>query len=373
MNTKMTKTKILIVEDELIPAESLSLDLQKLGYEVVGIANSGNKAIEKANSCCPNLVLMDIMLKGEMDGITAAQKIYDNLKVPIIYLSAYSDGNTLKRAKSTIAYGYLVKPYKTADLITTLTMALAKYREDSQREAYLIAEKQLNQVKSQALATASHDLRTPLTSILGYTELIRDYGDRLSAEKKERYFNFIKSAVGEMKDSLEDLLLISKAEEGKIAIYPHHFNLVEFLHTVVDEYNNLTDKHELKLITDTDEYRAFLDTKMLSHILNNLISNAIKYSPQGGEITISLKCKPDEICLTVEDQGIGIPKDYFTKLFHLFERADNVGRIKGNGLGLSIVKRAVELHGGKIEVDSKENQGSKFMVTIPQVEDLSYE
>lgn len=362
----MTKPTILIVEDEFIAAESLSLDLQKLGYEVVEIVSTGEKAIEKANTYRPHLILMDIMLRGKMDGITAAQKIYQQLKIPIVYLSAYADVSTLERAKSIPAYGYLVKPYKIADINTTLTMALAKHENDSKQEAELIAEKQLNLVKSQALATASHDLRTPLTNILGYTELIRDYGHRFSAEKKERYFNFIKSAVGEMKDSLEDLLLISKAEEGKITLSPQHFDLVEFLHIVVDEYNNLTDKHQIKLITNPEKYQVFLDQKILNHIINNLISNAIKYSPDGGKITITLMGKPEKFYLTVEDEGIGIPANYFSKLFQLFERGENVGKIKGNGLGLSIVKKAVELHEGKIEVESQENRGSKFIVTIPQ-------
>lgn len=362
----MAQPKILIVEDELIAAESLSLDLKRLGYEVVGIVSSGEKAIEKANILLPNLVLMDIQLRGKMDGITAAQNIYDTLKIPIIYLSAYADTKTLQRAKSTFAYGYLVKPYKIADITTTLTMALAKHEEDCRRETNLMAEKQLSKLKSQALATASHDLRTPLTNILGYTELIRDYGDILTSEKKERYFNFIKSAVGEMKDSLEDLLLISRAEEGKMTLSLYEFDLVEFLKKIVEEYSNLTKEHQIKLVTNNTEYPAILDQKIISHIINNLISNAIKYSPDGGEITIKLIGKPEEIKIIIADQGIGIPPNYFDKLFQLFERAENVGKIKGNGLGLSIVKKAVELHDGKIEVESQENQGTKFTITIPQ-------
>jgi signal transduction histidine kinase len=365
------KPKILIVEDELIAAESLSLDLQKLGYDVIAIVNTGEKAIEKVNIFHPNLVLMDIMLKGKMDGITAAQKIYDNYKIPIIYLSAYADTQTLQRAKSTLVYGYLVKPYKFADVAATLTMALAKYEEDSQREAKLIIETQLNQVKTQALAMASHDLRTPLTNILGYTELLRDYSDRLTPEKKERYFNFIKSAVGEMKDSLEDLLLISRAEQGKIDLDWVEFDLIEFLQKIIDEYNNLTEQHQLKLITNQKEYIALLDPKIINHILSNLISNAIKYSPNGGEITITFEDKPEEIYLTIADQGIGIPDNYLHKLFHLFERAENVGNIKGNGLGLSIVKKAVELHNGKIEVESQQNKGTKFTIMIPKIQEAT--
>ncbi len=366
MENQNTKTKILIVEDELIAAESLSIDLQKLGYEVIGVVSTGEKAIAKAHNSHPDLILMDIMLRGKMDGITAAQNIHDSLHIPIIYLSAYGDEKTLERAKSTLAYGYLVKPYKIADIASTLAMALAKYKEDNLREANLQAEKQLNKVKNQALASASHDLRTPLTNILGYTELIRDYGDSLSEEKKQRYFNFIKSAVGEMKDSLEDLLLISRAEEGKINLYPENFDVVQFLRQIVDKYNNLTNEHDIKLITNTQKYQAFLDQKIFTNIINNLLSNAIKYSPDGGRITVNFIGYTDEIKLEIEDQGIGIPPNYFAKLFQLFERAENVGTIKGNGLGLSIVKKGVELHQGKLEVESHQNQGTKFTLTLPQ-------
>ncbi|MBL1209535.1 ATP-binding protein [Geminocystis sp. GBBB08] len=369
IDEKTIKTaQILIVEDELIAAESLALDLEKLGYQICGIVNSGEKAIKKVKQCQPNLILMDIMLKGKMDGITAAQIIYDQYKIPIIYLSAYADNDTLNRTKSTSVYGYLVKPYKIVDVRTTILIALSKFEEDRQREIDLSAEKKLNQIKTQALATASHDLRTPLTNILGYTELIRDYGDIITPEKKERYFNFIKSAVVKMTDSLEDLLLISKAEEGKITLYPQQFNIVEYLSIIVDEYNNLTEDHELKLYTNQDNYQVYLDKKILNHILNNLISNAIKYSPEGGKIMLRINCQAKQFVLEIEDKGIGMPENYKAKLFTLFERADNVGKIKGNGLGLSIVKKAVDLQGGKIELESKENEGTKFIITIPQGE-----
>ncbi len=357
---------ILIVEDELIAAESLAQDLKKLNYEVIGIVTTGEKAIKKVMISPPDLILMDIMLKGSMDGITAAHEIYQKFKIPIIYLSAYADSATLHRAQSTPAYGYLVKPYKIADITTTITIALAKFEEDSKTELRLSQEKKLNQIKTQALATASHDLRAPLTSILGYTELIKDYGDKLSSDKKERYFNFIKSAIGEMNDSLEDLLLISRAEEGKVTLYPDEFDLVEFMQSLVDEHNNLTEKHQINFTCNRSFHVVYLDRKILHHILNNLMSNAIKYSPDGGDINLEIQCDSNFITLIIEDHGIGIPEDYKVKLFQLFERADNVGSIKGNGLGLSIVKKAVELHGGNIEVESEENKGTKFIIHFPQ-------
>lgn len=362
----MKTTQILIVEDELIAAESLALDLEKLGYQICGIVNSGEKAIEKVRKCQPNLILMDIMLKGKMDGITAVETIYSEYKIPVIYLSAYADNDTLNRTKLTPVYGYLVKPYKIADITTTISIALAKFEEDRQRETDLLTEKKLHQIKNQALLIASHDLRTPLTSILGYIELIRDYGDRISTDKKERYFNFIKSAVMKMTDSLEDLLLISKAEEGKITLYPQKFNMIAYLNMMIDEYKNVTENHQLELYTNQENYEVYLDKKILNHILNNLISNAIKYSPEGGKIMIKINCQKSQMILNIEDKGIGIPENYQEKLFTLFERGDNVGNIKGNGLGLSIVKKYVDLQDGKIEVKSKENQGTKFIIYIPR-------
>lgn len=362
----MNKDKILIVEDELIAAESLSLDLNKLGYEVMGIVTSGEKAIEKTIATNPDVILMDIHLKGKMDGIHTAEKIMETFHIPIIYLTAYADVETIERAKATNPYGYLVKPYKLVDIRTTISMAIAKAEEDKKIKQSLEIEKKLNEIKTKTLARTSHDLRNPLTNILGYTELLKEYGEKIPEEKKEKYFNFIINSVTEMNDSLEELLLISKADEGKLKLYLEEFDLISFLQEIVEMYQNINENHHVKLITNAEGYLVFLDKTIFRHILNNLLSNAIKYSPQGGEIKVELKCNDCEIMLRVEDQGIGIPESYKDKLFTLFERADNVGSIKGNGLGLSIVKKAVELQNGIITVESKEGKGSKFVITIPQ-------
>ena len=362
----MNPKKILIVEDELIAAESLALDLRKLGYEVVGVVTSGEKAIAKTSEVQPHLILMDIMLKGNMDGICAAKAIHERFDIPIIYLTAYADVNTLERAKSTGAYGYLVKPYKLPDISSTLAVAFAKHQQDSKVKTNLVQQQKLNILKTQALTTASHDLRTPLTNILGYTELLRDYGEILSEEKKQRYFQHIKSAVGEMNDSLEDLLLISRAEEGKIKLSLEEFDIVAFFWDIIEQYSGISERHKLKFICSEKSYPVFLDPKILRHILHNLLSNAIKYSPEGGNISVGLSFSKEQITFYIEDVGIGIPDEHKEKLFHAFERASNVGSIKGNGLGLSIVKKAVELHHGTITVESREDVGSKFTVTIPQ-------
>ncbi len=363
----MNIVKIMIVEDELIAAESLSLDLKRLGYNVTAIVDSGEKAIQTSSEFPPDLILMDIMLKGDLDGITAAETIYHRLSIPIVYLSAYADNQTLDRAKQTAPYGYLVKPYKSQELKTTIEIALYKHQQEQNLIHKLAQEIKVNQIKTHALAVASHDLRTPLTSILGYTELLRDFGNEFDDDKKQKYFDFIKSAVTHMNESLEDLLLISKAEENRIKVEPEQFDIVDFCDAVLAEFQpTLTEQHNLILDSNVKSDRIFLDPKLLRHILNNLISNAIKYSPKGGDIFLKLISHENEIIFEIKDKGIGIPDSYQTKLFQLFERGDNVGDIEGNGLGLSIVKKAVELLKGEIKVSSEQNIGTTFTITIPK-------
>ncbi len=362
----MTRVKILVVEDELIAAESLALDLKSQGYQVVGIVDSGTKAISATTTTKPDLILMDILLKGEIDGISASEKIRDQFQVPVVYLTAYADMQTLKRAKKTFPYGYIVKPYKPQDLASTIEIALEKYQQDCKIQSLLKAEQALNQLKSRTLAITSHDLRTPLATILSSIELLRYYGETWSQDKKDKHFNRIESTVAEMTELLEDLLITRNIEEGKLNLCPQLFDVVEFCVNLIEDFRlTLTEKHHLVFVNNGSYKYASLDAKLLRHILNNLLSNACKYSPLGGKILVELKCEANLITLQVQDQGIGMPQESQRKVFQIFERASNVGKIRGTGLGLYIVKQAVELHKGSIKVTSKEEIGTSFTVKLP--------
>ncbi|OZH56156.1 hypothetical protein AFK68_00020, partial [Hydrocoleum sp. CS-953] len=146
-NTPKSPTKILVVEDELIAAENIARNLKKLGYEVIGIVDSGEEAIQAATENHPNLVLMDIMLQGDLDGIEAAGHIRSELKIPVIYMTAYADDDTLGRAKLTEPYGYLVKPFKPQALRTTIEIALQKHQSEQVVESSYI--KEIEEVKNQ--------------------------------------------------------------------------------------------------------------------------------------------------------------------------------------------------------------------------------
>ena len=362
----MGEIKILVVEDELIAAESLALDLQRQGYKVVGILDSGSKTLEQIPHKQPDLIIMDILLKGDLDGITTAEIISSQYQIPVVYLTAYADASTLKRATQTSPYGYLVKPYKPQDLFTTVQIALAKHQENKKIQDLLAKEKELNELKSRALALASHDLRTPLATILSSSELLRYYGDTWSQTKRDKHFQRIETTVSQMTDLLEDLLINKKLEEGKLKFNPIPVDIVKLGKDLIENFRlSLSSNHQLIFNSNCQFYQTKVDANLFRRTLMNLISNACKYSPQGGKIQLTLQCKLNKVVCLVQDEGIGMSREDQSKIFQIFSRATNVGNIEGTGLGLYIVKQVVELHQGTISVDSQTGLGTCFKITIP--------
>jgi len=362
----MNEVKILIVEDELLIAKGLSRKLKKLGYAVVDIVSSGEAALEKVAEIQPDLVLMDIVIKGKMDGIEAALKIHDFYKIPVIYLTAYADDDTLERARTSGSYGYILKPYKERELHATIKMALQKHQKDVQLQRSLAEAEAIGQEKSRYLSLASHDLRNPLTTIMMSAELLEKYDRKFTSDKKLTLLKRIKAAANNMNLLLEDVLTLSKTESGKITLNPTPLDLVEFSRNLLELLQcNSGEQHHLIFHSQGDFSQACLDKNLLIHILTNLVSNAIKYSPEGGNISLEAIGEPQQVTFRICDEGIGMPPDYKDKLFQQFERGSNVGQIKGTGLGLSIVKRAVELHDGQISFESEEGQGTTVIVTLP--------
>lgn len=494
------KVQILIVEDEKIIAINLKESLESLGYAVVAIAASGKKAIEKARILSPDLVLMDIHLKGAMDGIEAAEQIWDNLQIPVIYVTGHSDRTTLERAKITAPFGYVIKPIKERELSVAIEIALQRYERehlltailkgmgdgvivfDQKRrvkslnqmaelltgwrlseardwqlsEVFKIVDEQtqhpiddptktaleqdmivylnpnsqlsrkngttlpisgnvspikdnkgtitgavlvfrdmsdavaaatqrkrveeaicqqleherkLNQFQSQIIRTISHEYRTPLSVVLACSQLLEKNTNPLNQEKHIRNCQKIQSAVKYMVGLLENVLTFSQFESHRMPFFPIRVNLEEFCNQLIEEHQFMSsDSHEIHYnLRDSDKScSVHLDEKLLQQILGNLLSNAIKYSPNGGTINLTITCENKQLILQVEDRGIGIPPEDQPHIFEPFHRAGNVDTIRGTGMGLAIVKRAVDLHGGTIVVESEVGVGTTFTVTLPQ-------
>lgn len=358
--------RILIVEDELLIAKTLSRKLEKMGYTVIDMVSSGETAIQLAQEKQPDLILMDIVIEGELDGIETASIIRETMDIPIIYLTAYADDETLQRAESTGAYGYAIKPFQERELHATIKMALNKHKEALKMREALAEIQTVNEDKIRYLSIASHDLRTPLTTIKMSADLLQRYQQKWDDGKKVKHLDRIQNAVDNMNELLEDILTLSQAESGKLNFNPAWIDVIALGQSIMEQFQStITQKHTLNFYSQVESISAYLDEKLLRHILTNLLSNAIKYSPDGCQIRLEVLAEYQQIIFRIQDEGIGIPIEYQDKLFERFERAGNVGQIKGTGLGLSIVKQAVDLHNGEITVESAVGVGTTFTVILP--------
>jgi signal transduction histidine kinase len=376
----MAQKEILVVEDEVIIAEAIAESLKKQGYKVTAIVSTGEEAIQEAAATQPDLVLMDIVLEGDMDGIAAADKIRTDFNIPTVFLTAYADEETLQRAKLTDPFGYILKPFQQRDLHATIEIALHRHElETKMRQALETAEQKANR-QSKYVSIAAHELRNPLSAIVGSAKLLELNSSKLDEETQIKCLNLMKSASQTMSQLIEDMLVIGRAESEQLKFNPAPLNLEEFCRRLVEQMQlEIEKKHQLSFDCIGEKTIATLDQRLLHHILSNLLSNAIKYSPQGGEVRLELEFQEAEaealspirsdpvVIFRIQDSGIGIPKEDQDKLFEAFHRCSNVGEIKGTGLGLAIVKKAVELHGGAIAFESKVGVGTTFIIILPSI------
>ncbi|MDX1942002.1 MAG: PAS domain S-box protein [Saprospiraceae bacterium] len=227
-------------------------------------------------------------------------------------------------------------------------------------------EKELSELKSRFVSMASHEFRTPLSTILSSADLVEAYQKEEHQEKRQRHTARIKSAVANLTNILNDFLSLSRFEEGKVEISPVEFDITEFCNETLDEIKVLLKAgQEIKHQSNKVGAVLFLDKKMLKNVLFNLLSNAIKYSDEGKMIDCSLDISQEALQITISDEGIGIPEEEQQHLFSPFFRAHNVENIQGTGLGLNIVKRYVDLMKGGIHFESQLGKGTTFYITLP--------
>lgn len=230
----------------------------------------------------------------------------------------------------------------------------------------LAKEKELGELKSRFVDMASHEFRTPLSAILSAAILIGKQNGPGKEEKRERYVGMIRSNVKNLVVILNDFLSLSKLEEGKISVHPENFNLVEFSKSIIKEVNSSRKKGQrIQLINEHPNVSVHLDSKMMHHILVNLLTNAIKYSPENKEVILEISQTDKQTNVMVKDQGIGIPLVEQKYLFQRFYRAKNARNIQGTGLGLHIVKQYSELMGGTVSLKSNPSEGTTFSIELP--------
>ncbi|HVZ42574.1 MAG TPA: PAS domain S-box protein [Ramlibacter sp.] len=237
--------------------------------------------------------------------------------------------------------------------------------EEDMRGA-LMRERELSELKSRFVAVASHEFRTPLAGILSSVELLDTYGARLPASERSEIVEQIRTAVTRMNGLVEQVLLTSKLESGHFTFEPRPLSVPQLLVQLAAEMDQaLPQASRIAMRCDGLDESRLLDPRLLRHILMNLLSNALKYSAPDSAVECRVAAERDDgLLFSVSDRGIGIPAEDLPRLFETFHRGTNVGSIQGTGIGLHIVKECVDLHGGRIDVESESGRGTVFHVRL---------
>ncbi|MEH1945472.1 MAG: ATP-binding protein [Nostoc sp.] len=249
-----------------------------------------------------------------------------------------------------------------------LAIAIQQAELLAQTQAALAKEKQLNVFKSQIITTVSHEYRTPLTSILAAASTLVKHSQQLDESKQQRFLGIIEQKSRYMSKLVDNMLLVNQLELEKPKFQPISVDLLQFFSDLLEqERETVGDRHELIFKVTGNHHGFWGDRGLLQQIFINLMSNAIKYSPDGGSVEFHLIGKESEAIFYIQDSGIGIPMADRENLFQSFSRGSNVDTIPGTGLGLAIAKACVELHSGNITLSSEVGQGTKVTVSLPKI------
>jgi len=392
---KISNASILIVDDTIYNIQLLSLMLVRQGYQVQQ-ATSGLEALEKVNQQQPDIILLDIRMP-DLNGYEVCTRLKDNpvtKDIPIIFISSIEEPSEKVEAFSVGGVDYISKPFQLIEVLarieTHLRLCSLQKKLQEQNEQLKLSsdvllrslkqERELSQMKTDFISVVSHEFRTPLTTIQSASELLEYY--EWTKEEKVEQLHQIQSEVKHMTELMEDVLFLSRSNTNKTKLNLTSFDLLSFfsqllrqmLRTFAKDYTlnsslhiaethtSITNPH---LQNDLPDLAVKMDEKLLRQILTNLLTNAIKYSPQTKIIDVQITVEPQNVKFVICDRGIGIPEEDLAHLFAAFHRGKNVGILPGTGLGLSIVKNCIDIHNGSISVESQLDVGTKFTVVLP--------
>ena len=358
------KSRILVVDDISKNLQVVGTILRNEGYHVMP-ATSGLQALERVSAQPPDLILLDLMMP-EMDGLEVCSRLKaDPLtrQIPVIFLTASNEMEHLMKGFEAGAVDYITKPFNAPELLARVRTHLElKHARERLRE--------MNEEKNEFMGIAAHDLRNPLSAIQGYAEMIIEDAQSLAHRDLEGNGQRIREAAKRMTEMVQNFLDANRIERGELKLNMAISDLSPLLQSVLETQSpHATAKGQMiQLELPPTPTLALADVSITFQVFENLVSNAVKYSPPGKKIFVRLKAEAGVVRFEVEDQGPGLSKEDQKKLFGKFARlsAKPTGGEHSTGLGLSIVKRLVEAMNGKVWCESEVGMGAKFIVTIPQ-------
>ncbi len=373
--------RVLLVEDDeddYILTKGLFADIDPDLYQIEWIP-SFEKALELESSDCYDLCLLDYRL-GSHDGIELMSELRRRgFQCPMILLTGQGDRTIDNLAMKSGAADYLIKgSINSVDLERAVRYSV-KQKEFEDEKISLVREQErrrvaeaANTAKDDFLGLVSHELRTPLNAMLGWVRLLKKSPD--DDEIFEKAVDAIERSAQVQTKFVEDLLDVTRIVSGTLKLEKRKFPLALIVESAVNGMRPVADSKPVELVVNIDKATgiANADQERIVQIVNNLVSNAIKFTPEGGRVTLSLCRNGDNAELTIEDTGQGISADFLPHVFERYRQAENAvtTRKGGLGLGLAIVRSIVEMHGGSVSAESEgEGTGAKFTVLLPLTEE----
>ena len=369
----MADTCILVVDDEESVATTIEAILKLDGHDVLAVT-SGEAAIRLLHERQFDVVLTDLRL-ADIDGIEILREVQrTSPDTAAIMLTGYASLESAVSALRSGAYDYLMKPSDVDELRATVNRAI----ERRQLRRRLLELEEVDRLKTQFLSMASHELRTPLTAVSGFIQVARRRIQRL-AEQKDPNADW-KAETVKASETLElaqrqsrrlarlvdELLDVSRLQLGRAELHLGDVDLVPAIRDAIDRMRLLTSTHQLDLVTELESAPVRADADRIDQVFENLIGNAVKYSPAGSRISVSVRRAGDDAHIAITDQGIGIERDELDRIFNIFYRSPDprAGHVGGLGLGLYISREIVTRHGGRLWAESAAG-GSTFHVSLP--------
>ena len=376
---------ILVVDDLDLNREALSRMLRKLGLTVEDAAD-GRRALELAALGRFDVVLLDVMMP-DMDGITVLTHLKADEKtrdIPVVMLSAHTEKERIRQCINLGADDYLTKPIDMEALVARLASCLRKKMLQDQEKEYRrrlemtnLELRRLNLQKSHFLAVAAHDLKSPLTAVRLLAEQMT-YADELDVDRLRISGQRIQGSVERILATLQALLDSVASDSGHLKLNKRQADMSLIVDKSLEANRVYSESKGITLVgpkVDRPSFFCQMDELRIGEAVDNLINNAIKFSPPGTQVNVSLSREegfPPMVSLKVKDQGPGLTDEDMGMVFGAYQRlsAQPTGNETSTGLGLSIVKQMVELHGGRVRVESQANQGAVFSLGIPLVEPI---
>ena len=366
--------KILVIEDEAILRREVLEWLTLEDHEAVGAADSV-AGIESAFQSPPDLIICDVMMP-HLDGYGVLFEIRANPStagIPFIFLTAKTRNEDFRIGMDLGADDYLTKPFTRMVLLNSIQARLEKiahqekvhHLELDRLHQALDQERDQRLLKAKFVAMFAHDFRNPLASILSSTSLVRDYADRMDDQRRMMHLNRIEASVRHLIQMVDDVLTVAQMEANRLDFKPEPLDVEQFIREIVEEFQAIYRETRSIVFESAPVGLPLADHRVLRQITANLLSNAIKYSPKETEVFVKLKSEDRCWTLVVRDEGAGVSEADQERLFIPFERGSNVKNVAGTGLGLAVVKQAVDLCGGSVKFESQINVGTTVTVVFP--------